>query len=439
MLQRGIAFGLVERPEKKVEALQQLVTRFPQSNYADDALYELAETLLSLNQPDEAVKHYSKIQQDFPGSTYFVRALVQLGISAYNKDDSENAMRFYKRVVEEFPGSPEAKNALVGIRNIYVDMGNVDEYFTFASRLGSMGSVSMAEKDSLSYIAAERIYMSGDCQKAIQNLSRYVEEFPIGNFVLNAYYYRADCYHKNGQLDLALESYTQVIQRQKNPFTEQTLLASSGIYMQKKMYADAYEVYKLLESLADLKSSLLEARIGLMRTANLLNRYAEVVEATNRVLITDKLPAEIEREARFCKANALLTLGKKTEAFDEYARVSSNLKSIEGAEAKYKMVRIYFDSGDLAKAEKEVFNFAERNTPHQHWLAKSFIVLANIYAKRDDFFQAKATLQSVIDGYGVPNDGVVDEASLLLTELIKTEKMKQQETKTDTIQIKLSK
>ncbi len=435
-LQRGIAFGLVDRPQKKIEELQSLITKFPNSNYTDDALYELAETYLALNQPKEAIKYYARIQQDFPGSSYFVRALVQLGIAAYNEDDSNNAMRYYKRVVEEFPGSPEARNALVGIRNIYVDKGSVDEYFTYASRLGSLGSVSMAEKDSLSYISAERLYMSGDCGKAIQNLSKYLDDFPRGSFVLNAHFYIADCHHRSGNLDKALDSYNQVIQRQKNPFTEQTLLASSGIFMQQQKYADAYEVYKLLETLADLKSSLLEARVGMMRTAKQLARHSEVVDATNKVLITDKLPAELEREARFTKALSLLALNRSKEAFDEFANVSGNLRSQEGAEAKYRMVRIYFDAGNLDKAENEVFNFAERNTPHQYWLAKSFMVLADIYAKRNDFFQAKATLQSVIDGYSVPNDGIIDQASKQLTELIKTEKEKQRGSSNDTIQLK---
>lgn len=435
ILQRGIAFGLVDRPQKKIEELLGLVNRYPNSNYTDDALFELAETYLALNQSEEAVKQYSRIQQDFPGSSYFVRALVQLGIAAYNKEDSDNAMRYYKRVVEEFPGSAEAKNALVGIRNIYVDMGNVDEYFSYASNLGSLGNVSMAEKDSLSYISAERIYMSGDCEKAVQNLSKYLDEFPRGSFVLNAHFYMADCHHRNGRLDQALESYSQVVQRQKNPFTEQTLLASSAIYMQQKKYADAYEVFKLLETLADLKSSLQEARVGMLRTAKYLERHSEVVEAANKVLITDKLPGEIEREARFAKAKSLLELNRTPEAFDEFAHVSNNLKTQEGAEAKYRMVRIYFDSDELNKAEDEVFNFAERNTPHQFWLAKSFMILAQIYAKRDDFFQAKATLQSVIDGYTETNDGVIDEASKLLTQLIIKEKEKQQGSKNDTIQL----
>lgn len=436
MFQRGFAFGLVERPQKKIEALTDLINRFPSSNYVDDALFEIAETYLALGQTGEAQKNYARIEKEFPGSSYYVKALVQLGIAAYNNNDSENAMRYYKRVVEEFPGSADAKNALIGLRNIYVDMGEVDKYFAYAAQLGSLGNVSMAEKDSLSYIASEKIYMSGDCSKTIHNFTRYIEEFPKGNFVLNANYYLGDCYYRNDDLDKALEAFNVVVQRQKNQFTEQTLLAVSDIYMRTNRNAEAFEVYDMLESLADLKSNLLEARIGKLRTAAKLNRPQDVVEAAAKVLITEKLPPEIEREARFKRANALLELNRVDDAFDEYARISANNKTIEGAESKYMLAKIYFEKGNLEKAEFEVFNFAEQNTPHQYWLAKSFILLADVYAQKDDFFQAKATLQSVLDGYSETSDGVIDLASTKLSELIKAERMKQKGAEEDTIHVK---
>ncbi|MFP4557122.1 MAG: tetratricopeptide repeat protein [Bacteroidales bacterium] len=435
ILQRGISFGLVDRPQKKIDELKKLTEQFDDSKFLDDALFELAETSLSLNQNKEAVRYYERIKDQFPGSSYFVKALVQLGIAAYNQEDNESAMQYYKRVVEEFPESPEAKNALVGIKNIYVDIGEADSYFTYASKLGSLGSVTMAEKDSLSYIAAERIYMNGDCQKAIQKLSNYLEEFPRGNFVLNARFYKGDCLQKTGETEAALDEYTHVIQRKKNPFTEQTLLAASEIYMSNKRYAEAYEVYSLLESMADIRSNLLVARVGMLRSANKLNRHQDVIDAAAKVLISDKLPTETEREARFLKAKSLLEQNRNDSAFDEFAHVSSNLRTEEGAEAKYRMIRIYYDSDQLDKAEEEVFSFADENTPHQFWLAKSFIVLADIYAQRDDFFQSKATLQSIIDGYANPDDGIVDEALEKMASLVKEEKGKQESSDSDTINL----
>ena len=130
-------------------------------------------------------------------------------------------------------------------------------------------------------------------------------------------------------------------------------------------------------------------------------------------------------ETRFKLALTNLELNKTDDALIEFSKVASNLKTKEGAESKYQIAKIYLNKGEYDKAEKEVFAFAQKNTPHQYWLAKSFILLADVYMNKDDFFQAKATLQSVIDGYNATDDGIIDEATDKLNQLVKIEKTKQ--------------
>ena len=64
----------------------------------------------------------------------------------------------------------------------------------------------------------------------------------------------------------------------------------------------------------------------------------------------------------------------------------------------------------LDEAEKEVFEFIEMNTPHQYWMGMSFLALSDIYLARGDHFSAINTLQSLIDYYTVPDDGIIANA-----------------------------
>jgi predicted negative regulator of RcsB-dependent stress response len=57
-----------------------------------------------------------------------------------------------------------------------------------------------------------------------------------------------------------------------------------------------------------------------------------------------------------------------------------------------------------------VYDFSDSKTPQNYWLAKSFILLGDIYMSRGDSFQARATYQSVVDGYSPADDGIVAEA-----------------------------
>ncbi len=436
MFQRGFSLGLVDRPQKELETLQKLIKNYPQSSYIDDAIFEIAESNQNLKQYDEAIKYYKKIENDYAGSSYHVKALVQLGLIYFNQDKPDSSAVYYKRVVEEYPGSSEAKNALVGIKNIYVDKGDVDAYFAYAGQLGSIANMSLSEKDSLSYISAEKLYMTGECDKSIPVLKKYIDDYAKGNFILNANFYIGDCYYRSGDKDKAIDALSQVIQRQKNDFTEQALLMAAQIYFDKSDFAKAYETYDKLENQAELKNNLLTARLGKLRSASGLSKNEDVIAASNKVLLTEKLPLEIERETRFKLAIALMQTNKANEAFDEFSKVASDVKTKEGAEAKYHMAEIQFNLGKLDKAESEVFSFSEKNTPHSYWLAKSFVLLSDIYVKKDDLFQAKATLQSVMDGYSVPNDGIIDLATEKLNAILKTEKSKQPTEVQDTIKIK---
>jgi hypothetical protein len=52
-------------------------------------------------------------------------------------------------------------------------------------------------------------------------------------------------------------------------------------------------------------------------------------------------------------------------------------------------------------------------------MARVFLLLADISVTKDDKLQARATLQALLDYYGVDNDGIMDEARAKLAELSK--------------------
>ena len=236
LFQRGFSFGLLTRPEKKIESLQQLIAEHPESAYIDDALFEMGKSYLELKNEDKAYVNYLRIINEYQSSSYVKKSLVQLGLICYNKELNQDALKYYQRVVTEFPGTPDAKNALTGIKNIYVDMNNVDAYFAYVNSLGQFADISMNEQDSLSYTSAEKLYMKGDCAGANQQLINYIQKFGEGNFILNAHFYLADCYSRTGENQKALNSYNFVIDKPKNTFTEQALISAASINFSDKNY-----------------------------------------------------------------------------------------------------------------------------------------------------------------------------------------------------------
>ena len=50
-------------------------------------------------------------------------------------------------------------------------------------------------------------------------------------------------------------------------------------------------------------------------------------------------------------------------------------------------------------AEKLIFELINKLPSYEHWIARSFLLLSDIYVAKGNIFQAKHTLRSLIDNY----------------------------------------
>ncbi len=436
LFQKAVASGLLNRTSVKIEVLKQLIDDHPGSSYFTDALFELGNAHMTIRTPAGAIPFYSKVVDEFPTSTYVSSALLQLGLIEYNRNRNETAIGYYKQVAEGFPGTPESRSALAGLRNIYLDMNDIDAYVEYTRTLGDFATVTISEQDSLTYMAAENLYMAGNCRQATENFGRYIEQFRNGSFILNAHFYKADCHYRLNEYKEALESYNFVIGMFRNTFTEQALLGASSINFSNGNYKDALKNYEELERIAEMTSNLLIARKGQMRCNFILGNHEAAINAATRVLSAEDLPEELIREVRFTMGKAYMAGGQYEQAMNEFRGVAGEVTSSEGAESKYRLAELYFLQGNNEHAEKQIYEFVAMNTPHQYWMAMAFILLADIYHDLGDVFQARHTLQSILDNYDITDDGILSDARKRLVAIEQREEMVP-EREADTLEIRL--
>ena len=166
----------------------------------------------------------------------------------------------------------------------------------------------------------------------------------------------------------------------------------------------------MLENIAEVSSNITEARIGMMRCYYLLKEYGNAIDAARVVLREEKLSDELAREAHFKIGKSFMEQDRFALAQDEFRMVAKEVSSMEGAESKYRVAEIHYIRKEYQQAEDEIFDFIDKNTPHQFWMAKSFILLSDLYLVKEDEFQAIQTLESIIDYYGETGDGILDQA-----------------------------
>ena len=66
-----------------------------------------------------------------------------------------------------------------------------------------------------------------------------------------------------------------------------------------------------------------------------------------------------------------------------------------------------------------MFAISEDFSAYNYWVARSFIALADVYVAKENYFQAKETLRSVIDNY--KGDDLKTEARRKLAEVERLE------------------
>jgi TolA-binding protein len=422
--QCGLCYGLVQQMDKKIERMDAVINFRPTSPYADNAMFEKGRTHVQQQNYSKAIAVYMQLL-DKKQSAFYAKSMVELGLIFVNQSNNTLALEYYKRVVAEFPGTSEARNAMLGIKNIYVELGDVDTYFKYAGTVKSFAAINASEKDSITFSAAELAYNSGNLGRAIDVLNKYLDAFPNGAFVLDANFYIADSYYRAGKQEEALPHFAYVLNVPKNDYTEPALLGASRISFELGEYERAASYYERLGQVASTKVNTMEAKLGKMRSDYLLQDYRATIVAATSLLAVENLPAAVVRETYYKRAKSYEQQGLNGKAALDYKEIESAVKTKEGAEARYKVVADLFNRGDLANTEKAVLDFSKQTTPHQYWMAKCFIVLGDVYVKRNDAFQAMATYESIVDGYKNADDGIIDEVNQRMQQLIQREKEKE--------------
>jgi hypothetical protein len=66
--------------------------------------------------------------------------------------------------------------------------------------------------------------------------------------------------------------------------------------------------------------------------------------------------------------------------------------------------QLYFDKGDRAKSESNIMSFIKEGTTHTYWLARSFILLSDIYTADGKDIEARQYLLSLKQNYSGKDD-----------------------------------
>ncbi len=408
-LQRGIAYGLSGKNDKKIESLSRALTSKPSAQYYPETMYELGRAYVAGGKADDAATCFEKLRKNSSDKTINARSLIELGMIARNKSDNDKALGYYKQVVDEMPGTEYAQDALLAIESIYQTQGRADEYLDYADKVGANFGKTDSEKDDMYFAAAEQVFMTENYEKASQSLQNYMNRYPNGKNIAKADYYMAECERNTGKKEQACDWYAKALSADPDAaYSEMALLRSGQLYYEMERFSEAYRNYAaLVQNTSDAEMTH-AARLGLMRSSYKAQDWQSAISQAEKVKALKKVTADESREADYVCAKSYLSTNERDKAFDMFNKLSAEPATDEGAEATYMLIQDAYDQGEYASVESKVYKFAKDAPEQSYWLAKAFITLGDSFAERDDYKQARATFESVMNGYK-PEKGTSDD------------------------------
>jgi len=395
---RSVCLGLIGRSSVKAKFLKQLEEEYKQSAYYDDALLDLAVHYTNNNQTELAISYYNNLLVFTKEIQMKAKVHLSKGMIYFNANKINDAITSFLIIINEYPKTIYFKEALAGLRAAYVSVAKVDEYLEVVNALPQV-SISRAEQDSLTYNAAFMKFAEGDYVIAKTTFLQYLKIFESGIFDLEAHYYLAQTCVKVKDSICALTHFQEVTDL-NNKYLEPSYLYLARYYFSINNFKKSNENYLNLEKIATSNSVKREATIRLMLgfETSEHDQSENLIIYANKVLNLDKLDDGLKNKASVILARSYFAYGNFQKAEKTFTVLSKNVTDRVGAEATYTIAYLNYLNDSLQKSETIIYQLANDFTA-DYWIAKGFILLSDIYKQRGNAFQAKATLESIIENY----------------------------------------
>lgn len=397
--QKAFVLGLQRKYSDKVRALNNMMKEYPASPYYPNALFEQSRAYVMLNDDRNAIIVLEQLLREHPNSAFSSKAGVQLGQLYFNNNDTNKSIAAYKKVIKEAPNTEEAFIAINSLEGVYKDINDVSSYVSYVNSLGGGNVISSSRQDTLTFQAAENVYMRGRKTEALQSFDKYLVSFPQGRFASDAHFYLGNMAFEVENKATALTHFNHVIDAKNPKYIDDALIFASGIEYDNGNYKTAYSMYEQLGQVTTNAGNRNTAQLGMLRTSYLMNEDNHVIASANKLLENQNISADVALEARFYRGKSLKNVNKQEAAYKDLEIVGKNTRSVFGAEAQYLMAEMLYKQREYDKVEKQVLSFMKEGTPHEYWMARAVIVLSDGYKAKGDNFQAKQYIESLHANY----------------------------------------
>jgi tetratricopeptide (TPR) repeat protein len=189
------------------------------------------------------------------------------------------------------------------------------------------------------------------------------------------------------------------------------------LWFDREDYRRAISAYQELEVSASTKKESYYAWSGLMESHLKLEEYTQADRYANLILEQGAVNANASNRSLLVRGKAAYSNGDTQAATDHFLSTLNTAQDENGAEAQYMLAKIQSEQGQYQQSNETLYDLNSRFGNFGYWLGKSFLLVSDNYVGLGELFQARATLESIIEN--APETEIVEEAKVKLAALEK--------------------
>jgi len=397
LFQQALMKGYARDYAGKIALLTRLEKDFPASPLIPDALLETTESYIQQGNNARAIDVYRHLVDRYPNTAQGRQGYLQMALTMLNSGRRQEAIATYRQVISRYPTSEEATFAVAELKRISAADGTLPEYLEFLASVPDAPQVDPSEAEKLTFEAAEQDYIEN---AKSGRLEKYLSEYPAGSHRPQALSYMIESAEDAGDNDAAYSYAAEIIERHPDTsYAEDALRVVAEIDMEQGRGNAAMRAWEKMAEKASTPANLIYARMGMMRTARDIADFDRMLSASEAILASTAAGADDRNEATFSKALALSNKGRTAEAQALWKSIADRTDDLYGIKSAVALAASQLENKQLDAAEKTAESVTASGSQHAYWVARAFIILADVYTARGNDFKAKQYLQSLRDNY----------------------------------------
>lgn len=431
LLQTGVINGIRRNFAESRNNFTALIQNYPKSPYRDEALFQRAQFEIEQGNYQASVDGLSQLIRESSNSKFLPYAYMRRASAYYNLKQYDRTIADYTAAIRQFPNHPVAQEVLLPLQDALSLAGRSAEFDKYLTQF-KRANPDDKGLEGIEFELAKNAFFDQQYSTALINFNTFINTYPQSARLQEARYYVAESYFRMKDYSKALLVYETLALDRNFGMGSRVVGRVAEIQFMQRDYPSAIRSFHRLEQLATNKTEQNNAWTGLMESFFLLAQYDSADVYAKIILERGGASAGGQNKASLFLGKSAFARGDFEAAQDEFLNTLNTAQDEYGAEAKYLLARTFYLQKEYRKSYETLVSLTEDFAAYDQWVGKAYLLMADNFVAMDELFQARATLQSLVDNF--PMQSVKDEARTKLGEIDAAEAEKKRRLAADTVQ-----